>query len=345
VVSIKGVDPQHITRQDALKALSIRKGELAQGKFNIDSTKRHVLFEVFLDDYLETYSKPNKKSWDRDETSAKALLRFFRGKALQQISGWLIEKYKIHRRNENTQYNRPPSVATVNRELALLKHMLGKAVREGIISTNPAKEVKLFPEKPNKLRVISRDEFSELFNEASDFLKPILNIAINTGMRRSEILNLTWDDIDLVKRYIYVGDTKNNDYRIIPINETLLETLKAIRKSNPNNYLFTNGNGEAVKSVKTAFWGALRRSGIAHCRFHDLRHTFATNLVMAGVDIVTVQELMGHKDISMTRRYSHPTPEHKKQAVEKLNQVAIDTYLDTSYTSEPPKDNVTSLNH
>jgi integrase len=345
VVKIKGVDPERITRQDALKCLSIRKGEIAQGKFNIDSTKRHVLFEVFLGDYLETYSKPNKKSWDRDETSAKALLRFFTGKTLQQITGWLIEKYKIHRQNEDTQYRRPPSVATINRELALLKHMLSKALRENIISSNPAKEVKLFPERPNKLRVISGDEFLKLYNQASDFLKPILVIAINTGMRRSEILNLTWDDVDLVKRYIYVGDTKNNDYRIIPINETLLKIFKALKSESQNNCLFANGNGEAVKSVKTAFWGALRRSGIPHCRFHDLRHTFASNLVMAGVDIVTVQELMGHKDISMTRRYSHPTPDHKKQAVEKLNQIAMDTYLDTGYTSEPPKDNVTSLNH
>ncbi len=223
--------------------------------------------------------------------------------------------------------------------------MLGKAVREGLISTNPAKEVKLFPEKPTKLRVVSSDEFLKLYNEASDFFKPILIIAINTGMRRSEILNLTWDDIDLVKSYIYVGDTKNNDYRIIPINQTLLRTFKALKGSNENNYLFANRNGEAVKSVKKAFWGALRRSGIAHCRFHDLRHTFASNLVMAGVDIVTVQELMGHKDISMTRRYSHPTPEHKEQAVEKLNHAAIDTYLDTSYNTETLRDNVTTLNH
>ncbi|MGH7800984.1 MAG: tyrosine-type recombinase/integrase, partial [Thermodesulfobacteriota bacterium] len=76
-----------------------------------------------------------------------------------------------------------------------------------------------------------------------------------------------------------------------------------------------------------------------------LRHTFATRLVMAGVDIVTVQELMGHKDITMTKRYSHPTPEHKKQAVERLNMGVMDTYLDTSYNKTESKAIVTTLNH
>jgi integrase len=264
---------------------------------------------------------------------------------LHQINPWTIERYKSQRQKDITRYGRPPAKATINRELALLKHLFTKAIEWGLVSSDPTKKVKLFPEKPNKLRVLSNDEFQKLHDAASDFLKPILVIAVNTGMRRNEILNLTWDDIDLVRRHIYIGDSKNNERRIIPINETLFRTLKALKKSSQNKYLFANRNGGAVKSVKKAFWGALRRSGIAHCRLHDLRHTFASNLVMAGVDIVTVQELMGHKDISMTKRYSHPTPQHKKQAVERLKSAPIDTYLDTRYTSETLSDNVTSLNH
>ncbi len=119
-----------------------------------------------------------------------------------------------------------------------------------------------------------------------------------------------------------------------------------LKNKSTGDYLFSYGDSsEPVKSIKTGFWAALRRSGIDHCRFHDLRHTFASRLVMSGVDIVTVKELMGHKDIKMTMRYSHPTPEHKKQAVERLNFETMDTYLDTSYNKSQTHSNVTNLNH
>src|SRR3972149_9059906 len=194
VVSIRGVDPSHINRQDALKALSIRKGEFAQGKFDIADTKKPVLFELFLERYLQEYSKPNKKSYERDITSKKALSKFFHSMMLQQITPCTIERYKSERQKDVTRYGKPPAKATINRELALLKNMFTKAIEWGLVSNNPTKKVKLFPEKPNKLRVLSNDEFQKLYSVASDFLKPILIIAVNTGMRRTEILNLTWEN-------------------------------------------------------------------------------------------------------------------------------------------------------
>jgi len=331
-VTIPGVDPAHINRQDALKALSIRKGQIAEGKFEIAQTRRPIAFEQFTDRYYETYSKPNKKSYESDETSIKALKRFFGGKTLQQINAWLVERYKSQRQKELTRYGRPPSKATINKELACLKHMFTKAVEWGLVSSNPVKKVKLYPEKPNKLRVLSNEEFEKLCNASYGFLKPILIVAVNTGMRRSEILNLKWEDINFKESYIYVSDSKNNDSRAIPMNQILKDTLQSLKKKSGGEYPFTYGDsGGPVKSVKKGFWSALRRSGIKHCRFHDLRHTFASSLVMSGVDIVTVKELMGHRDIKMTMRYSHPTPEHKKQAVERLNFTTVDTYLDTRY--------------
>jgi len=346
VVTIPGVDPKNINRQDANKALSIRKAEIAEGKFEIAQTKKPVLFEKFTDRYYETYSKPNKKSYVRDKTSIKVLKRFFSGKTLQRINAWLVERYKSQRQKELTRYGRHPSKATINRELACLKHMFTKAVEWGLVSSNPVKKVKLFPEKPNKLRVLSNGEFEKLYNVSSDFLKPILVIAINTGLRRSEIFNLRWEDINFKEGFIYVSDSKNNDSRVVPINQTLRDTLVLLKNKSSGEYLFSYGDsGEPVKSIKKGFWAALRRSGIDHCRFHDLRHTFASRLVMSGVDIVTVKELMGHKDIKMTMRYSHPTPEHKKQAVERLNFETMDTYLDTSYNKSQTHSNVTNLNH
>jgi integrase len=342
VVSIKGVDPQHINRQDALKALSIRKGEMAQGKFDIGDTKKPILFERFVARYLEEYSKPNKKSWTRDITSTNALLRFFSGKNLSQITSWLVEKYKAERQKEISRFGREISKSSINRELACLKTMFNKAIDWDLGSTNPVRKVRLFPEKPNKLRVVSDEEFQKVYNNASDFLKPILVTAMNTGMRRGEIFNLKWQDVNFKEGYILVRESKNNESRIIPINKVLMETLKSVKTNGSGEYIFSHNNrNDPVRTFKTAFNSTLRRSGVEKFRFHDLRHTFASRLVMAGVNIVTVQELMGHRNINMTKRYSHPTPEHKKQAVERLNSYAMDTYLDTDYTNKSVRGVVT----
>ena len=151
-------------------------------------------------------------------------------------------------------------------------------------------------------------------------------------MRRSEILNLQWEDVDLKDGYIRVEETKNNEPRLIPINRELKETLNSMILNKNGDPLFNN-KGEPIKCFRTAFEGAVERSEVERFTFHDLRHTFASNLVMAGVDIVTVQELLGHKSILMTKRYSHPTLEHKKRAVEKINSGVLDSSMENKPNS------------
>ncbi len=331
IVTIPGVDPSKIIRKDALKALSIRKGQIAEGKFEIAQTNKPVIFDKFVERYLE-YSKGNKKSHTRDITSTRALLNLFRGQTLQQITSWLIDKYKAQRQKSISRLGRPITKATVNRELACLKHMFTKANEWGLMSSNPAKKVKLFPEKPHKLKVISKVEFQKLYQAASPHFKPILLCAYQTGARRGELTKLRWEDVDLEAGHIYIRESKNNESRPISINATLMDALVKLKKNSSSEYVFTTHEGKPYTSNtawKRAWMTALKRSGIEKCRFHDLRHSFASRLVMAGVDISTVQELMGHKDINMTKRYSHPTPQHKKEAVERLNFDVMDTYLDT----------------
>jgi hypothetical protein len=154
IVTIPGVDPSKVSRQDAQKALSIRKAQIAEGKFEIAQTKKPVLFDKLVERYLE-HSKGIKKSYTRDITSTKALLNFFGGKTLQQITSWLVDKYKAQRQKSISRLGRPVTKATINRELACFKHMFTKSIEWGLVPSNPAKKVKLFPEKPSKLRVIS----------------------------------------------------------------------------------------------------------------------------------------------------------------------------------------------
>jgi len=346
VVSIEGVDPSKINREDAKKALSIRKAEIAQGKFEIEQTNKPIFLEKLIKQYME-YSKSNKRpqSYERDITSSKHLTRYFNGKKVNQITNWQVERYKSTRLKEVMKNGKLPSKATINRELSMIKHMFNKAVEWNMLSSNPIAKVKLFPEKPKQLRVITEEEFSKLYNQASEFLQPILMIAVHTGLRRSEILNLKVSDINLKDRYILVRESKNGEIRHVPINTLLMKTLKSVINNTDSEHLFVGPTGEPVKSVKQGFWAALRRSGIPHIRFHDLRHSFGSNLSMAGVDIATIQELMGHKDITTTKRYLHPSPKHKKEAVERLKFSPMDTYLDTNSNSGDDASAVTHRNH
>jgi len=134
-------------------------------------------------------------------------------------------------------------------------------------------------------------------------------------MRKSEIFNLKWNDIDFRNRIIYVLETENNEVRKIPMNEIIFRTLLKVRK-NPNSaYVFCKKNGDPYKDIRDGFKAALKRAGIKNFRFHDLRHTFASHLVMAGIDLKTVQELLEHKTFEMTLRHSHLSPDHKRRAL------------------------------
>jgi integrase len=282
----------------------------AEGKFEIAQTKKPVLFDKLVERYLE-YSKGIKKSYTRDITSTKALLNFFGGKTLQQITSWLVDKYKAQRQKSISRLGRPITKATINRELACLKHMFTRSIEWGLVPSSPAKKVKLFPEKPNKLRVISEAEFQKLHQAASPHFKPLLFCAYQTGARKGELAKLRWEDVDLEAEFMYTRESKNNESRPISINASLMNTLRKLKKDSNSEYVFTKHEGKPYTSNtawKRAWISALRTSGIEKCTFHDLRHSFASRLVMAGVDISSVQELMGHKDINMTKRYSHPTP-------------------------------------
>ncbi len=309
-VKIRGLDPSKITRLDALKALTIRKAEMAQGKFEIASTDRPILFEKLMQIYLE-WAKDNHKVPERDFAAAKPLLAFFKGKTANNINLWLIEKYK----SERKALGRKPE--TINKELGLVRRMYNLAVTWKKLNSNPIKGMKLIKVPRFKPRVLKDWEFQKLYQAASPYFKPILLCAYMTGMRRSEIAQLRWENVDLEDRYIHVIETKNDEFRTIPISEVLIKTLQSLRKSSDVDFVFSTHEGKPYthKTVWKRAWAtALKNSGIGKCRFHDLRHTFISNLIVEEKeDFATVMELSGHKDISMLKRYSHTREEAKKR--------------------------------
>jgi integrase len=297
-------------KSDAERALKKRQGEIVDGKYEIRKAVTSPRLEEFAEKYLE-YSMANKRSWTRDKSSIKNLLKHFRGFKLNDITPWLIEKFKSSRKKEVTK-------ATVNRDLTCLKAMFSKAIIWGKATENPVKKVKMFKEPERSLRWLTVEEYQKLIDASSGHVRSMIIMAVNTGMRLGEILSLTWDSVDFDRGIITVERSKNDGVRHIPINKQLTEELEAVKINATGEYVFSKSTGEPFKDIKNGFWSALKRSGIEKCRFHDLRHTFASHLVMNGTDITTVKELLGHKTISMTMRYAHLSKEHKQQAVDSL---------------------------
>ena len=302
-----------------------REIEIAENRFLDIKKNEKIRFEDFAEEFLKLHSKPNKKlsSFERDKTLLKNLCSFFSGRYLFSITSKMAEEYKVAR-------SKIVSPATVNREVACLKCMFNKAIEWGKVEENPAKKVKLFRENNQRLCFLEEEEIKKLLDNCSGHLKSIVAVALNTGMRRAEILNLKWHDVDFQRKIIYLLETKNNQRREIPMNHIAEDVLIGVCKHPSSPYIFCNKDGKPFYNVRKSFFTALKKAGIINFRFHDLRHTFASHLVMAGVDLNTVRELMGHKSLEMTLRYSHLSPDHKRRAVEVLGN-----RMDTIWTPKP----------
>jgi len=309
----KKIGPSKKLAEQVLKDVQIK---IAKGEYLGVYEERKVLFENFTKEYLE-YSKTNKSFSTyqrRDRVSTNRLEKAFHGYYLHEITPKMIEDYKAERLKEVTP-------TTTNKDISCLKHMYTKAAEWGYLTRNPAKEVKLLKEPPGRLRYLEPEEIKKLLDACTPYLRPIVVTALNTGMRKGEILNLKWSDVDLKNRKITLFNTKNNEMRMIPVNKTLCQELTVLKSNCQNEgYVFCNAvNQQPFKDIKKSFTSALKKCDIKDFRFHDLRHTFASRLVMKGVDLRTVQQLMGHKSIKMTMRYSHLSPGHLQDSVEKLD--------------------------
>ncbi|MEK7369650.1 MAG: tyrosine-type recombinase/integrase, partial [Planctomycetota bacterium] len=290
------------------------KAEILQGRYNFKAKLQTPRFEEFASKYLE-YSKANKRSYRRDIDIIKALMPHFKSCRLSQITPEMVEKYKLERIKVVCK-------ATVNRELDTFSSLFNRAIEWGRAETNPLRGVKDFKVDNRKERILSSEEEKRLLVVAPQHLKPILLVALHTGMRLREILNLPWECVDLEQGVVAIrgANSKNGRERKVPMNEVLKEVFTELYKGKDNlKWVFFNQDTQKpVGWVKRSFTTACKRAGIEGLRFHDLRHTFATRLVLNGVYLVTVKELLGHVEIETTMRYSHPTPLSKTLAVDTL---------------------------
>jgi integrase len=241
---------------------------------------------------------------------------------LSQIRYLDLETYRNHLKQKATRHKGVRADASVNREMAAIRHLFSKAVEWEMIDQNPFEQGKslLLKASNQRIRYLTEEEIDRLLEESKSakHLYRVVICAINTGMRRGEILSLRWEQIR--NGFIYLAKTKTKNPREIPINKDLAQMFKEIRKEQglSSKHVFIY-NSRVVQKVHKGFRAALKRAGIEDFKFHDLRHTFASHVIMRGGSLKDVQELLGHKTVTMTLRYAHLSQEHKMNAVNLLN--------------------------
>jgi len=302
-----------INRSVAEAAWAKVQTEIAENKFLDIKRFKPLRFEEFAQQYLRDHCEVNHRSLKKSSAGRlKTLGTHFNGKLLSEITPQAIEKYKAERRQA-------VSPATVNRELACLKNFFNKASEwNKWDGANPVRQVRMFKEDNQRERYLTRDEMSKLVESCNGVLKPLVVVALHTGMRRGELFGLRWEDIDFEQGIIWLLVTKSGKRRNIPMNDEVRRVLDSIERHPKGPYVFCSKSGKRFEDVRRSFNRALQRAGITNFKFHDLRHTFASQLVMSGVSLNTVRELMGHSTLAMTQRYSHLSSDHKTKAVNLL---------------------------
>jgi len=265
------------------KVLAKRKDQIAEGRFLDVQAQSKVIFNELAKLYME-YARTNKRSLERDGHSIKRLLSRFAGRKLSDVLSLALEEYKAARLKEVTP-------ATVNRELACLKHMFTKAIQWNLASSNPVKTIRMIKERNTWLRYLSSDEIEQLLDSIDARFKPVVVTALYNGMRRGEILGLKWTEVDTIRGLIFIRDSKNGNKRELPLASHLLAQMRLL----PHNgdFVFDPEGGYSIRSLRSTFGRALRKAEIEDFTFHDIRHTFASHLVMSGVNLLTVKELKG----------------------------------------------------
>lgn len=303
----------------AERTLEEIRHRIEDGRHEIKPKAERRLFKDMADEYLEIKVAEEKRSLRCDRQTFKQLLPRFGTVYMHTITRGEIESYLRERK-------RAVSGVTCNRTLALLRHMFNIAIEKGYVRDNPVRGIKKFKEAPWRRKyVYSEEELQMLVNAAALHLKPILVVAIGTGLRKSDGLALRWDQVDFDHDVITLYMKKTGEAIEIPMLPMIREMLWKMKATAGQSAFILTYKGKKIGDCKTAFNTALRRSGLAEkgYHFHDLRRTFATMLYNRGVHLTKIQRLLGHKSIATTERYLGVKFEETAQAILVLDSPAL----------------------
>ncbi|HEX8264579.1 MAG TPA: site-specific integrase [Pyrinomonadaceae bacterium] len=312
--------------------------QLAKKEVGIEPKKKIPTFKEAITEFInwcqiQHAQKPN--TIIGYNASCKSLLEYFDHSAqLDSISSQDVEKFKMWRKSQpdKRKTKTPKSKvkgglagASVNRQIACLKVIFNYFIKNGFITKNPASGIKLLPENLTRWKVISEDTERRYLLAASDPLQSIATLMLETGCRPEELFRLERKNVNLFEKWIFIpfGKTRSARRRI-PLSDRAFGVLAHQMRECVNEYIFINERtGKPITDVKKAHASAIKRSGIEYFRLYDLRHTFASRMAMAGVDLVTLKDLLGHSALDMVLRYAHANEEHRTLAIKKLERARL----------------------
>jgi len=301
--------------------------EVMTGKYQEkqERKKRNVPLKTVIDDYIRLESEQKKKpsSVARDKDISKHLKKAFGNKGIMELSVEDITRYQSKRLEK-------VKGPTINRDLSLLKTVYNWYKKQsGLKIDNPVEAVSFFKENQRD-RVLSEEEEQAFFAKGKPLavMAAIVKLALYTGMRRGEILNLKKSDVILPEvghGEIRLHDTKNGDNRTIPLNQSLSSLIRAEIEKHPGiEYVFP----ENKETIRKRFEAACKRAGIQDFHFHDLRHSFASRMAAAGHNVFLIMELTGHRDMKTARRYCNPTKQQLRGIMPEVPSIPTTAELD-----------------
>jgi site-specific recombinase XerD len=305
------------SKSTAIGLVRKRKTEALQGKKLPEKLRRATVTFADISRDALAYSKAHKRTYVDDLARLERILGWFRDRSADSITPQEIERH-FEQCIEEEKW----APSTVNHYRSLLSLTYRLAIRDGKATSNPARATQHRREDNSRVRYLTPEEETKLRTEmearwAGHF--PELDLALHTGLRLSEMYGLDWQDVDLAQCLILIRRGKNGESRYARLNSIALKALTELRKrSDGTGAVIRNLEGEPLAGPRYWFEKAITKAGIVDFHWHDLRHTFASRLTMAGVGLRATQDALGHKSIAMTVRYSHLAPDFLLNVVEKL---------------------------
>lgn len=329
-IRIKGHPPQHASfkrKTDADRWVQQTESAIREGRhFKTTESKKHTLGQL-IDRYMSDVL-PNKKKCEQRQGSQLDWWKKQLGSyLLSDITSNLIAEQRDILLKGITKRGRLRSPSTVVRYMAILSHAFTIAIKEwGWIEDSPIRKVAKPREPRGRVRFLDNAERIRLLQTCKEsqnsYLYTIVVLALSTGMRQGEILNLKWSDVDFEKCRVILQETKNGEIRQVAIAGAALELLKQLDKIRriDTQYLFPGKSPKQPIDIRSAWETAVKKAEIANFKFHDLRHSCASYLAMNGASLAEIAEVLGHKTLSMVKRYAHLSETHTANVISRMNE-------------------------
>jgi len=296
------------------------KADILRKKHSLPSAINYRFKDVW-ELYVKSLTN-SKRTLENKKIDSNHFLPVLGNKSLKSITLADIKEYQLSRKLEIS--NKPKnlnkreseiSYKTVNNEIGTLHNFFNFCIEREYIEKNPCAGIKKL-NTLSRIKTLDDEDIQKLISGATNKLtRDLISFLIYTGCRKSEALNLKWDDVDLKNDIIAIKGTKTKYDRYIPVSKPLKELLRGIEKKDNCSYIF-NKNGAKINNFRKSFMTACKNAGIKDLHIHDLRHVFASKMVMNGTSLYITGELLGHRTTQMTKKYSHLVPETLRKAVD-----------------------------